>query len=158
MFLKNYFINIKIIINLILLFYIFTSKYNNSKNNSKNIYLKENLIKKRLQLSKEFNNIYSILYDAARFGDLNYNFTNDINLQTINYQINKKNGVCACVIGKNENLYAKEFVEYYRLTSLNNIMLIGFDKIYIFDNNEINKGDFEEILNYLLTLFLFVIL
>ena len=87
-----------------------------------------------------------------------------LKMQTINYQINKKNGVSACVIGKNENLYVKEFVEYYRLyfkiqiTFLNYIMLIGFDKIYIFDNNEINKGDFEEILNYLLTLFLFVIL
>ena len=68
MFLKNYFINIKIIIIFILLFYIFISKYNNNKNNSNNIYLKEKLIKKKLQLSKEFNNIYSILYDAARFG------------------------------------------------------------------------------------------
>ena len=133
----NDYINIKIIINLILLFllfFIFTSNHSYKNNNN----IKKNEITKRLQLSNEFNNIYSILYDAARFGDLNYNFSKDIKSNTINYQIFKKNWVCACVIGKNENLYAREFVEYYRL--------IGFDKIYIFDNNEINKGDFEEIL------------
>ena len=79
----NDYINIKIIINFILLFllfFIFTSNHSYKNNNN----IKENEITKRLQLSKEFNNIYSILYDAARFGDLNYNFTKDINFILFN--------------------------------------------------------------------------
>lgn len=41
-------------------------------------------------------------------------------------------------MGKNENLYAREFVEYYHL--------LGFDKIIIFDNNDINEENFEDVL------------
>ena len=39
---------------------------------------------------------------------------------------------------KKENLYAKDFIEYYRS--------LGFDKIIIFDNNDIN----DEKIDYLL--------
>ena len=50
----------------------------------------------------------------------------------------KKKGICACVIGKNENLYIEEFIEYYKS--------IGFDKIIIFDNNEKNGEKFKNII------------
>ena len=47
--------------------------------------------------------------------------------------------ICLCCIGKNENLYAKEFVEHYKK--------IGYDKIFIYDNNEKNGEHFEEVIN-----------
>ena len=46
--------------------------------------------------------------------------------------------VCLCTLGKNENLYAKEFVD----DNLN----YGVDKIIIYDNNDINGEDFNNVL------------
>ena len=43
-----------------------------------------------------------------------------------------------CVIGKNENLYVKEFVEHYKK--------LGYNHIYIYDNNDVNGEKFEEVL------------
>ena len=50
----------------------------------------------------------------------------------------KKLKVCLCVIGKRENRYAKEFVEHYKK--------LGYKKIFIYDNNEINDEKFEDII------------
>lgn len=47
--------------------------------------------------------------------------------------------VCACVIGKRENLYVREFVEHYKL--------YGVDKIFIYDNNEIEGEAFDNVLS-----------
>ena len=47
--------------------------------------------------------------------------------------------VCLCVIGKNENLYVKEFVEHYKK--------LGYNKIFIYDNNDINGERFEDIIS-----------
>ena len=46
-----------------------------------------------------------------------------------------------CVIGKNENLYAREFVEHYKK--------IGYDNIILYDNNDKNdKADkFDDVIN-----------
>ena len=60
-----------------------------------------------------------------------------IQIFKVNVKINNK--ICLCVIAKNENLYAREFVEYYKK--------IGYDKIFIYDNNEINGEYFEEVIN-----------
>ena len=46
--------------------------------------------------------------------------------------------VALCTIGRMENLYAVEFVEYYKS--------IGFDKIFIYDNNFGNEEHFEDVL------------
>jgi hypothetical protein len=56
-------------------------------------------------------------------------------------RINKKLllKVCLCTIGKKENLYAYEFVEHYKK--------IGYDKIFIYDNNDIGDEKFEDVLN-----------
>ena len=54
------------------------------------------------------------------------------------YSIKQKKGLCICVVGKNENLYAREFVNYYRI--------LKADKIIIFDNNDINGEKFDGIL------------
>ena len=55
-----------------------------------------------------------------------------------NYTIKKINGLCLCTLGKKENLYARGFVEYYKH--------LGFDKIIIFDNNDIGGESFDQVL------------
>lgn len=50
----------------------------------------------------------------------------------------KTKDVALCVIAKNENLYIKEFVEYYKN--------LGIKKIYLYDNNDINGEHFYSIL------------
>ena len=52
-----------------------------------------------------------------------------------NYNIN----VGLCVIGKKENLYAAEFVQHYKK--------IGYNHIFIYDNNDIDDERFEDVLN-----------
>ena len=51
---------------------------------------------------------------------------------------NKSLKVCLCTIGKKENLYAREFVEHYKK--------IGYDTIFIYDNNDIEDERFEDVL------------
>ena len=50
----------------------------------------------------------------------------------------KRIKVCLCTIGKRENLYVREFVEYYKEK--------GIDTIFIYDNNEKNGEKFDLIL------------
>ena len=50
----------------------------------------------------------------------------------------EKMKVCLCSIGKEENLYIKEFVSHYKK--------IGYTNIFIYDNNDINGEKFEEVL------------
>ena len=52
--------------------------------------------------------------------------------------------VALCTIGRLENRYAVEYVEYYKS--------IGFDKIFIYDNNFGNEEHFEEVLQPYLSL------
>ena len=47
--------------------------------------------------------------------------------------------VCLCTIGKKENLYASEFVNHYKK--------IGYDKVFIYDNNDIGDEKFKDVLN-----------
>ena len=46
--------------------------------------------------------------------------------------------VALCCIGRQENRYAVEFVEFYKG--------IGFDKIFVYDNNYGNEEHFEDVL------------
>lgn len=46
--------------------------------------------------------------------------------------------VSVCVIAKMENLYIREFVEYYKA--------LGFDKIYLYDNNDVNGEKFDDVI------------
>ena len=59
----------------------------------------------------------------------------------INIKINKNKElkVCLCTICQKENLYASEFVEHYKK--------IGYDKIFIYDNNNVGDEKFEEVLS-----------
>ena len=50
----------------------------------------------------------------------------------------KSKNVALCAIGKNENNYIKEFINYYKD--------LGIKKIFIYDNNEINSEKFEDVI------------
>jgi hypothetical protein len=50
----------------------------------------------------------------------------------------KKIKACVCVVAKKENLYAQEFVNYY--------INLGYEHVYIYDNNDINDEKFEDVL------------
>ena len=80
-----------------------------------NIYLLSNKNKNRINTKKN-----SIL--------------NNINNNNIENTIK----VCICTLGKKENKYIKEFVEYYKK--------LGIDKIFLYDNNELNEENFTIIL------------
>ena len=47
--------------------------------------------------------------------------------------------ICLCAIAKNENKYLREFVEHYKK--------IGYNKIFLYDNNDINGEKFDEVIN-----------
>lgn len=92
--------------------------------------------KKQLGKIKVINRFYEI------FTTLLFNFRNKVGIYSGHnadkiYQ-NPHNKILLCSIGKEENLYAKEFVEYY--------LSIGFDKIIILDNNDFNGEIFNDIL------------
>lgn len=48
-------------------------------------------------------------------------------------------GIALCCIGRRENRYAREFVEHYQR--------LGFDKIYLCDNNRDGEEYFEDVLS-----------
>ena len=51
----------------------------------------------------------------------------------------QKKFIILCVIGKNENLYAKEYINHYKN--------LGFNHIFIYDNIDINDERFSDILH-----------
>jgi len=55
------------------------------------------------------------------------------------FEIASKKRVCLCSPGKKENLYIKEFVEHYKSYKV--------DKIFLYDNNDIDGEHFEEVIN-----------
>ena len=55
-------------------------------------------------------------------------------------KINEKNTkVCICASGKKENKYIKEYVDHYKA--------LGVDKIFLYDNNDIDDEKFEDVLS-----------
>ena len=55
----------------------------------------------------------------------------------INNKIKKLN-ICLCSIGKKENLYVKEFINHYKK--------LGYNHIFIYDNNDIQSERFSDVL------------
>ena len=53
--------------------------------------------------------------------------------------VTKKIKVCVCTPAKEENKYIRQFVEHYKK--------YGADKIFLYDNNELNGERFEEVIN-----------
>ena len=55
-------------------------------------------------------------------------------------KINERNTqVCICISGKKENRYIREYVEHYKA--------LGVDKIFLYDNNDIDDEKFEDVLS-----------
>ena len=51
--------------------------------------------------------------------------------------------ICICTVGKNENRYIREYLEYYKN--------YGIDKIFLYDNNNIDGEKFQEVINEYIT-------
>ena len=90
-------------------------------------------------------NKYSILYKLLTllfmiiFLSFNYNVPQKDEIMDISL-FNSK--VCICTLGKEENKYIIEFIEYYKN--------MGVDKIYLYDINNIDGEHFEEVIdNYI---------
>ena len=50
-----------------------------------------------------------------------------------------KTKICICTIAKEENLYIREYIEHYKK--------YGVNKIYLYDNNDINGEKFEDVID-----------
>ena len=68
---------------------------------------------------------------------IKYFFITILILYNIFYK--KKIKVCVCTMGKKENRYIREFVEHYKN--------YGIDKIFLYDNNDIEGEKFEAVIN-----------
>ncbi len=66
-----------------------------------------------------------------------FKYSNKFKLIKIERANNLK--VCVCTLGKNENRYIKEFVELYKNFSV--------DKIYLYDNNDIDGERFDDVIS-----------
>ena len=56
-----------------------------------------------------------------------------------NFIKKQKKEICICTLGKEENKYIKHFVEHYKN--------LGVDKIFLYDNNDKNGENFEDVLS-----------
>ena len=57
---------------------------------------------------------------------------------SIGSEIEIFNRVCLCAVAKEENKYIREFIEHYKKYDI--------DKIYLFDNNDKNGEQFEDVI------------
>jgi hypothetical protein len=58
-----------------------------------------------------------------------------------NFINNKKSiKIALCTMGKRENLYAKEFIDYY--------IKLGLDSIFIYDDNNLNSEKISDVIDY----------
>ncbi len=98
--------------------------YKHKKNNLKN----DSIIYRFYKLPIIFFMIIALLF-------MNYISQNNqiMNLNLFNIK------VCLCTVGKEENKYILEFIEHYKK--------IGVDKIYLYDNNNIDGEHFEEVID-----------
>jgi len=59
----------------------------------------------------------------------------------INFVFKKTNiKIALCTMGKQENLYVKEFINYY--------IKLGIDKIFIYDDNDINTEEISDMIDF----------
>ena len=72
------------------------------------------------------------------------NITILIYISYIIFKLKKINiKVCICTIGKKENKYIREYIDYYKN--------YGIDKIFLYDNNNLDGEKFEEVINEYIT-------
>ena len=110
---------------------------NNSFSNYELILDKEKKKSEKLKLTKSLIKIYSELYDYVRNGYTKPRFSNIIKDYSSNKTYNSN--ICICAVGKNENLYVRQFIEYY--------LSLGIDKIILYDNNDVDGEKFSDVLS-----------
>ena len=80
--------------------------------------------------------IFIILYASFNKSKLYNIFKFFHSFNKINEKYTK---VCICTLGKKENNYIKEYVDHYKA--------LGVDKIFLYDNNDIDDEKFEDVLS-----------
>lgn len=90
--------------------------------------------------------IFTILFSICNFNKLKTNNSNFINIikKIFNSHKIKSNftnniKVALCTMGKKENLYIKEFIDYY--------IKLGIDHIFIYDDNDPNTEKMSDMIN-----------
>ena len=66
-------------------------------------------------------------------------FSKKVEKEIIKFRIIKNTKICTCTPVKNENRYIKEYVDYYKK--------YGVDKIFIYDNNEVDGERLENVIS-----------
>ena len=98
------------------------------KTSNKNIKSKNNIL--LFKLNKKVK-IYKFKIVILMILFINFTF-----FQILNYKNLK---VCVCTPAKKENRYIREFIEHYKNYNV--------DKIFLYDNNDLNGERFEEVIN-----------
>lgn len=83
-------------------------------------------------------NIFKIISSYIRKLKYIYLFLIVFNIFFQSINTANKQFICLCVIGKKENLYVKEFINHYKK--------LGYNHIFIYDNNDVNDERFSDIL------------
>ena len=85
--------------------------------------------------------IYDILININKSSNMEIQMNNQEQIkEEIKEEININNTkVCLCTLGKEENKYIREFVQHYEK--------YGVDKIFLYDNNDIEGEKFEDVIN-----------
>lgn len=63
-----------------------------------------------------------------------------LKIKSVDRKNNNGIKICLCTLGKDENRYPREFVEYYKKLEV--------DKIFIYDNKDISGEKFDYVLLY----------
>lgn len=104
----------------------------NLYNNKNNYINEETKFEKNYNYYKDYCN-----YRYNKFYKKVYN-SKEINIKKNIEIVSFNSSVAICLIAKQENLYIKEFIEYYKN--------LGIKKIIIYDNNDLKNENFEIIL------------
>ena len=82
--------------------------------------------------------IFNLQKSILKINNININLNN-----TKNNNISKQTKVCVCTPAKEENRYIREFIQHYEK--------YGVDKMFLYDNNEIEGEKFDDILKDYIT-------
>ena len=113
-------------------------KKSNQNTHSEKILIKKRNLKKKIKFNKRIitlnifpkSLILSLIFLVIKFDIFLYK------------KISTKIKVCLCAIAKEQNLYIKYFLEHYKN--------LGYDHIFIYDNNDINDKKLEDVIkNYI---------
>ena len=140
-FYKKYILQIKTLF-IIFIFIILISSFYIKRDSSLNLEkIKSPLSQPNIDKSKTDNpNIDKPNTDNPNID--NTNTDNSNSEQTTTQQNNQENTdikLCLCVIAKLENKYIREFVEFYKKMKV--------DKIFIYDNNDLDGENFEDVIS-----------